>query len=338
VTTQLPVVTDGLRVGPQDPSIGAPARAPGSVRRTSSVDVARPDGPGGPLEIDARARDLTTAASSHDADLVVEQRLAATLDPFQELVTVAADPAAPLDALLGSRVGPGFRAKAAAAVPGHRRDATRLYLLLDDLPAATLVSGYSLQRAGAIGLAEPDVFAPNRDLCSGWAADATVFQTIEAAHTVPMTIGPAAPSLARAGDPDAWHALPDPAPGTVRRRRRIDVVPDGTGALAVDAMFRDSYFAPDGAQSVVHEYGIVATIDAATLTVTTATAAPRVLPYIECPAAAASAGRIAGLRLDELRDRVRAEWVGTSTCTHLNDLLRSLEDVRALVPASPGNR
>jgi hypothetical protein len=326
VTTQLPLITEGKRVGPQEPSIGAPARAPGSVRRTSSVDVTRPDGPGGPLEIDARARDLATA------DLAVEQRLIATLDPFQELVSITADPEAALDALLGARVGPGFRAKAAAAAPDDRWGATLLYLLLDDLPAATLVSGYAIQRAGAIGPAAPELFAPNLDLCAGWAADATVFRTIAASHTVPMTIGPAAPSLANADDPDAWHELPDPAPGTVRRRRRIDVGAPVDGAITVDAMFRDSYFDPEGAESVVHEYGLVATIDAATLTVTSTTATPRVLPYLECPTAAASAGRAVGLQLDELRDRVRAEWVGTSTCTHLNDLLRSLEDVRALLP------
>ena len=57
---------------------------------------------------------------------------------------------------------------------------------------------------------------------------------------------------------------------------------------------------------------------------------PRVLPYVECPSAAASAARLAGQDLDALRERVRADFVGTTTCTHLNDLLRSLEDVRAL--------
>jgi hypothetical protein len=172
------------------------------------------------------------------------------------------------------------------------------------------------------------VFAPNEDLCAGWAADATVFRVIRAHGTVPMTIGPPAPALGRSDDPEGWHALPDPLPQTVRRRRRIDV--RAGDEIAVDAMFRDSYFDADGVESVVHEYGLLATVDPGTLTVTAADATPRVLPYVECPTAAASASRIAGLHLDELRDRVRAEWSGPSTCTHLNDLLRSLEDVRAL--------
>ena len=62
------------------------------------------------------------------------------------------------------------------------------------------------------------------------------------------------------------------------------------------------------------------------------TATVRVLPWQECPAAIGSAVRVKGMMLSELRNRVRAEFVGTSTCTHLNDLLRSLEDVRGMLP------
>ncbi|HEV7758196.1 MAG TPA: hypothetical protein VGO78_04385, partial [Acidimicrobiales bacterium] len=46
--------------GPHDPVLTTPPRAPGSVRRTSSLDSSRPQGAGGPLVIDARARDLVT--------------------------------------------------------------------------------------------------------------------------------------------------------------------------------------------------------------------------------------------------------------------------------------
>jgi hypothetical protein len=329
VTNDVPVVTGPLDVGPQDPSTGTPTRAVGSVRRTSSVDVGRPDGVTGPLKIEAHGRDAVTTAPD-EPPTGTEQHLVLTLDPFQELVTIAADPPAALDDLVGTRVASGFRARAAAAVPDDRRDATLLYLLLDDLPAAALVSGYALQRAGIVAAAPPELFAPNKDLCSGWAADATVFRTIEVAGTVPMTFGPAAPEIARDDDPSGWHALPPTGPHTMRRRRRIDVAVGDE--IAVDAMFRDSYFAEDGTESVVHEYGLVATIDPETLVVSDAVATPRVLPYVECPNAAASAGRIVGCSLDEIRDRVRAEWVGPSTCTHLNDLLRSLEDVGALLP------
>jgi hypothetical protein len=62
------------------------------------------------------------------------------------------------------------------------------------------------------------------------------------------------------------------------------------------------------------------------------TAQARVLPWMECPQAVASASRVAGMAIGELRGRVRRELVGVSTCTHLNDTLRSLDDVAVLIP------
>jgi hypothetical protein len=36
------------------------------------------------------------------------------------------------------------------------------------------------------------------------------------------------------------------------------------------------------------------------------------------------------MTLSAMRDRVRAEFVGISTCTHLNDTLRAIADLDAL--------
>jgi hypothetical protein len=38
------------------------------------------------------------------------------------------------------------------------------------------------------------------------------------------------------------------------------------------------------------------------------------------------------MRLDGMRPVIREEFVGITTCTHLNDTLRSLEDIRGLIP------
>ncbi len=324
----LAVVTPTAEVGPQDPATTTPPREPGSARRTSSVDIVRPDGAGGPIVVEGYARDAVTLALD-SPPVATDVTLSATLDPFQELVRIASDPAEPaLASLVGRRAVSGFRAAAADAVPDHRRAASLLYLLLDDLPVVTLVSGYALQRAGMIPEAPRSVYEPSVDLCSGWAADATIMRTIDERGTPPMTLGPPAPAIDRPDDPDAWHRIPVAAPRTVRRRRRIDV--EFGDELVVDAMFRDSHFDDDGNESTVHEYGLHAVIDPETLVVAEIRATPRVLPYVECPAAAASAARLVGFHLDDVRDRVRAELVGTSTCTHLNDLLRSLEDVRGL--------
>ena len=59
----------------------------------------------------------------------------------------------------------------------------------------------------------------------------------------------------------------------------------------------------------------------------------RVLPWMECPEAVASAARVVGMPVGELRHRVRRELVGVSTCTHLNDTLRSLDDLAGLIPS-----
>jgi len=323
------VVTSTAGVGPQQPVTSTPVSAPGSVRRTSNIDVVRAEGATGRVQVTAAARDLATDAEG-SGRVVAVRTLRASLLPTLDLVTIETEPAAPeIEQLTGRRVAAGFRGAVVDAVPDARSAADLLYLLLDDLPVATLVSGYALQRAGLVPDVPRELYKPTVDLCAGWQAGGTLMQVIATYGMPPMTIGPAAPLLERADDGDAWHKMPAPPARTVRRRRRIDLsVGD---ELSVDAMFRDSHFDDDGAESVVHEYALVATIEPATLEITTAEATPRVLPYVECPTAAASAARLISLRLDEVRDLVRREFVGTTTCTHLNDLLRSLEDVRGML-------
>jgi Protein of unknown function (DUF2889) len=84
-------------------------------------------------------------------------------------------------------------------------------------------------------------------------------------------------------------------------------------------------------ETIIHEYTLAAEVDTNTGVIAESVATPRVLPWQECPGAVASAQRIAGMTLSDLHFRVRQELSGTSTCTHLNDLLRSVADVAALV-------
>jgi hypothetical protein len=94
--------------------------------------------------------------------------------------------------------------------------------------------------------------------------------------------------------------------------------------------FRDSHVDDGGRETIMHEYTLTGTADPAAGRVVAVSAQVRVLPWMECPGALASAQRIDGMELDQLRLRVRKEFVGRSTCTHLNDSLRSLADVMAL--------
>jgi hypothetical protein len=118
----------------------------------------------------------------------------------------------------------------------------------------------------------------------------------------------------------------------MRRRRRLDliapVVPGGDHRI--DLHFRDSHVGDDGIENVVHEYTVTGTADAGSGRIVSVTARAQVLPWLECPGAVASAERIAGMELSRLRPTVRKEFVGRSTCTHLNDTLRSLADIASL--------
>jgi hypothetical protein len=173
------------------------------------------------------------------------------------------------------------------------------------------------------------------DVCAGWRSGGTIMMSVETAGRPPMLQGPVAPVLDHLGDEAAWHDVAyDMEPNGMRRIRRIDVARGEPGApLLVDSMFRDTHMDRAGTTTIVHEYHLAATVDSDTFTVRSIDATPRVLPYHECPEAAASARRVVGTSTTGLRARTRAEFVGASTCTHLNDVLRALEDVEFLARA-----
>ena len=129
----------------------------------------------------------------------------------------------------------------------------------------------------------------------------------------------------------AWHAMAELPLQGMRRRRRLDLTPDGAGRARLDGHFRDSYREPDGGETVVHEYTVTGTVDLERRCIVEIEAQARVLPWVECPAAVASARRLDGRPLRDLRQEVRSTFVGVTTCTHLNDTLRSLADLDAMI-------
>ena len=339
--------------GPSDPLRSTPARPAGSVRRTTTIDVSRPEGVPGPLLFDARGRDLVTAADGEpaEADLTGSAGFTVPLDVFGALGRFeprsGTTPPDGLDlaALEGTSVANAFR-KALAAEGVHDSDPGGLWhLLLDDLVGARIVAGLAQQYEETLeggGPMHDGIYDdPTRlatfqgGICAGWAVDATMLAELDRTGDLPVSVGPVAPP-ADVDDQYGWHPMAPLAAHSIRRRRRLDLGPiEASGLAALDVHFRDSHVDGDGLERVVHEYSVEGFLDVGAGVVAEASATSRVLPWPECPAAEASASRVAGVPLAELRDHVRTELRGVSTCTHLNDVLRSLADLGPLAASLP---
>lgn len=336
--------------GPARPLPTTPPRAPGTVRRTTTIDVTRPEGLTGPVVALLAGRDVVTDAAGRPT-VIDRVALAVRIDLRTGAIrgigagdlderdapggAVGRDPLAGLDDLVGATVRSGFARRVAATLPDEAEQRSLRHALFEDLPGAFLVSGYSLLRAGLLAgdveLAKQRAHA-QADICVGWAAGGPVHAALaDHGHTA-VPGGPDAPAL-DGDDPHGWHPVPPPADGTVRRRRRLDVARgDGPADLVARSHLRDSY-AGDGPEMVMHEYAVEADIDGGRIAAVRVD--PLVLPWLACPGAAASAERVVGVALADLGPVVRTDLVGPSTCTHLTSTIRSLLDVRALAPALP---
>jgi hypothetical protein len=307
----MPFVTD--IVGPQRPVQSWPALTAGVLRRTATIDTH--PGKTGESFVDLRARDAGTervfdevAVRAHLTDRVIDE-----IDGG-------------LEKLVGSRVGPGFRSTVGRLVPDEVERFSLLHLLLDDWVGAALVSGYAVQHAAInLGIEQklgPGVADNMAGVCAGFAADASLVPYAKRNGTIPSVHGPIAPSLG-----SEMHTVEPLRPHGMRRLRRLDLGADD----AFSAHFRDSHVDGDGVETIVHEYTVEGTLDPVRRTITSVDATVHVLPWQECPNAIASAARVAGMSLSDMRARIRTEFVGTSTCTHLNDTLRELADLDALL-------
>lgn len=321
-----------------NPQTTTPPRGVHSVRRTSNIDIAFGDN--GALILSGGCRDLRTAGKAVQT-LGVAQ-LAADLDQSHMLLRLQIPAATGVDiarveGLVGSLVGAGFRGRVAAALLAA--ETTPLFVLLDDLPVAALISGYARMYRGEFADQGIDRGLVKADICSGWRSDGHMVMSIRRHGQMPIPLGPAAPELLADNDPLGWHEIRGLSAGSMRRRRLINVSRaesdssdvDGSGQLEVFAMFRDTHVdANDGIERVLHEYSLTAVIDRRDFTLQACVATPRVLPWNECPDAANSAARLNGQPISELRELVRRDFRGLGTCTHLNDLLRSLGDLSGL--------
>ena len=328
---------DQAGLGPRTPLAGTPPRSPGSTRRTSNIDTVRPEGAGTTRVIEGRARDVSTG-SDGAAEILGSVRLRANVDArTYELGMIATDPPDErLDDLLGATVGPGFRRRIAERLDGPADLASLTRMLLDDMTGAQLVAGYDVVQSRPDGRRPVSLISvadltSRADLCAGWATGGSLLEGIHRTSEVPAPVGPPAPRLESPDDEVGWHEMAPLPPGGMRRRRRLDVQAATGSVHGFEAHFRDSHMSDDGEETVLHEYRLTGTVDARRRTLVSIEAEAPALPYAECPNALGSADRVVGWTLDDLRRTVHRQLVGTSSCTHLNDTLRSLCDLDLLL-------
>jgi Protein of unknown function (DUF2889) len=325
-----------------------PARAPGSLRRTMHVDVGARTEWGSPLPMSGSGRDVATGSGTEDMRVLAEASVKAGFDPERTLLTLATTPDAPWTAdLLGARAGGGFRRRIDEVMPGEAAGSL-LRTVLDDLPAAALISGYAWMRLAHRQGHDPSDLMPSgvasrmAGLCSGWRHGGVAMNSVVGDRGVPVQECPPAPELT-IGDPLGWHRADPLPPDWMRRRRCIDVtvgeprarLEAGAGSdppFRLWAMFRDTVGEPDGGEAVLHEYVVEA--EGIGLRVETIRAEPRVLPFPECPGAADAVSAMVGRSLAEFPSSVPETLTGIASCTHLNDLLRALGGAAQLVEAA----
>jgi hypothetical protein len=317
------------------PAVAGPAmatieRRPGSVRRTSTIDMSWPGGWGTQMLLEGRARDLLTPADGGEPTVLSEDRLQLDVGTDRGIVSIAATPDRPeLADLVGARGGGRLRARIAEAVPQERALGTPLYLLLDDLAGATLVGGfaYSQWREKYPEAWGGRAAGPQRrmeGICTGFQIGSSGLDAAGQSRFI-HDIKPVA-EVSPTGDPIGWHKVPEFDDVAMRRSRRIDVQVVN-GVLEIDSFFQDSSTTPGGGRIAVHEYRVSALADERTGELLSVAADPRVLPFRECPLAVLNVDRLVGTPLSELRSVVLEKLKGIDGCTHLNDALRALAEV-----------
>jgi hypothetical protein len=154
--------------GVHNPTIGAPRRRPGSMRRTSSLDMIRAEGTVDPLHLRGEARDYYTAGDG-SGEVTGSASIRATVDRAAGSISQlnVTPPVAAIEDMVPVPAMSGFRSAVDRVAPQLRRARDLRYTLLDDVPVATLISGHALSASGASRLAS-ESYSPIADLCAGF--------------------------------------------------------------------------------------------------------------------------------------------------------------------------
>ena len=316
---------------PRNPRADAAQRV-GVARRVVRLDMTWPESaPGDPrslLVVSAHARD--SLLDDFGLRILAEASIAVEIEPGAKVAAISCEPGlAGVESLVGRRASSGWRQAVRELLPDT---SSPLGQLLDDLPVAVLVSGYAGLRTGQLqamtGEAKQGTASRMADVCAGWSTGSTALIALTGrGHAI-------VPELVGAPEWDQWDGEAGRLrTGDVRRERRLDVWPGvDAGALQIEATFRDTWGDRREGEAILHEYVVDACVDAVGRIVSLS-ADPRVLPYPECPSATRAIVDLIGERIDDVSSTVPEVLTGISSCTHLNDLLRSMGGTPALATA-----
>ena len=306
-----------------------PAPAPGTIRRTLSLEVAPdPDWSAG-LRVSASGRDLLAGAGPGTSRVLRTATMTVTIDTASRVTRIDSElPAGVTGPLIGAAAIRGFRARLASLAgldPSSLESA-----FLDELPTVRLISGYARMIELPPEVTSPGTQprqAPMVGVCAGWAPGATADLRVQAGG--PLVTGtPLAPAITSMTA--YFHPEPAGRPRSMRRRRILDVA-RRPGGFEVFEYFRDSHLDAELREGALHEYEVHARATAdAGCTLEHVDVVPHALPFGECPLAAPNAADLAGASLRDAGGTVRQRLAATRSCTHLTATLRFLRYVPAL--------
>ena len=308
-----------------------PTRHPGSVRRTTSLDVLWPDGANGAARFEGVGRDLLTTADG-TTEVLATDAVSLDVDPTtRHVLGLSSTRDEGVPGVVGTRIGRGVRQAMAETMADEIEQGSLMVQLLDDMTGASIVAGFALAMwdSGSEGLTMGSPAGRQMEgVCLGFALGSSALAADGGADRYSSSD---VQSLVDPGDPMGWHELPERSEMSLRRARRIDVrLESSPGPIRIDSMFQDSATTPEGGRRGVHQYGVMAAAEPASLRLVSVAADPRILPYAECPMAALGLTGLVGVTLPELRDLVPVTLKGVRGCTHLNDAMRALSCVGKL--------
>lgn len=319
------------------PRRALPPRRPGSVRRTSSHQSIWSLDDESTVRIVGRARDLYTTSDGQPT-LPGEDAIEAQVAPGGEIAALTGTaPSGQLARFVGKGVGGPARKTLANEMPEEEAAETRLFRLVDDLAGAFFMSvaGWYAWEGGIDQMAARSKTPPRatrrvEGVCLSYV-QGSLAMTDDGRSRDERADHPFSAPILPADDPFAFHPIVVTDAPNEWRLRQTDIWREGD-EFVVDAWFQDSAGVQNDANRrlIFHEYAIAARFEAATLDLTDIAVTPHVLPYVTCHAAPATAQVLVGRRARDLRRMVLAELRGTAGCTHLNDMLRALQDVSGL--------